>query len=60
MVCVSETQIKLNVEKVVSHAADFSAFLIHKIVCFSFVYAVFHFVELFVTLVHVLYMSYEK
>ena len=25
---------KLNVEKVVSHAADFSAFLIHKVVCF--------------------------
>ena len=28
------SQIKLNVEKVVSHAADFSAFIIHKVVCF--------------------------
>ena len=27
-------QIKLNVEKVVSHTADFFAFLIHKVVCF--------------------------
>ena len=43
-----------------SHAADFFAFLIHKVVCFSFVYALFDFVELFVTQVHVLYMSYEK
>ena len=43
-----------------SYAADFFAFLIHKVVCFSFVYALFDFVELFVTLVHVLYMSYEK
>ena len=25
---------QLNVEKVVSHAADFCAFLIHKVVCF--------------------------
>ena len=30
MVCISETY-RL---KVVSHAADFSAFLIHKVVCF--------------------------
>ena len=30
---------------------DFSAFLIHKQFVFSFVYAVFHFVELFVILV---------
>ena len=37
-----------------SHAADFFAFLIHKVVCFfSFVYALFDFVELFVTLVDV-------
>ena len=28
------SQIKLNVEKVVSHAAAFFAFLIHKVVCF--------------------------
>ena len=27
-------QIKLNVEKVESHAADFFAFFIHKVVCF--------------------------
>ena len=26
--------LKLNVEKVVSHAADFFVFLIHKVVCF--------------------------
>ena len=50
----------MNVEKVMSHAADFFAFLIHKVVCFSFNFALFDFVELFVTLVHVLYMSYEK
>ena len=43
-----------------SHAADLFAFLIHKVVCFSFVYALIDFVELFVTLVHVLYMSCEK
>ena len=54
------SQIKLNVKKEVSHAADFFAFLIHKVVVFSFVFALFDFVELFVTLVHVLYMSYEK
>ena len=28
------SQIKLNVEKVVSHVAYFFAFLIHKVVCF--------------------------
>ena len=54
------SQIKLNAEKLVSHAANFFAFLIHKVVCFSLVYAQFDFLELFVTLVHVLYMSYEK
>ena len=54
------SQIKLNVEKVVSHAADFFAFLIHKVVVFSFVYVLIDFVELFVTLLHVLYMPYEK
>ena len=27
---------KLNFEKVVSHAADFFVFLIHKVVCFKF------------------------
>ena len=43
----------LKVEKVVSHAADFFTFLIHKVVCFYFVYALFDFVELFVILVHV-------
>ena len=32
------SQIKLNVEKVVSHAADFFAFLIHKVVCFLFLF----------------------
>ena len=40
------SQIKLNVEKVVSQAADYLAFLIHKVVCFSFVYALYDFVEL--------------
>ena len=59
LVCISETH-RLNwmLKNIVSHAADFFDFLIHKVVCF--VYALFDFVELFVTLVHVLYMSYEK
>ena len=50
----------MNLEKVASHAADCFAFIIHKVVVFSFVYALFDFVEIFVTLVHVLYLSYEN
>ena len=34
--------------------------LIYLLFFYSFVYALFDFVELFVTLVHVLDMSYEK
>ena len=48
---------KLNVEKVVSHVADFFAFLVHKVVCFKFF---MHYVELFVTIIHVLYMPLKS
>ena len=53
------SQIKLKVEKVVSHVADFFAFLIHKVVCFYFVYSLFDFVELFVILIHVYYVLWK-
>ena len=36
-----------------SHAANFFAFLVLNVACFSFVYPLLDFVELFVTLVHV-------